>query len=156
MRNFWIIVSATMVSSCSMLIDDEAGLNTFTRPCLEEIRQFEGDASRDLPGNASSVRFTHCEVIHDPFPTIRAIARVQVKQVVCRWNHCVTAWSYTTTVSGTGFVDQDCQLQRAEIHMNPRVSALDSLIAKGEREAPAHWPEFLRRNPGVRELVCGQ
>jgi len=155
-RTFSLMVVCIGLSSCSMLIDDEAGSNPqlFPRDCLPQIRSFESDVQRELPGNASSIQFTLCQVDRTPYPVIRILSRVQLRQNVCKWGTCVTVWSYTTTVAGTGNISSDCRLESISLSMNPNVALLSPLLERAEREAPQYWPSFLEKHPEFRAVAC--
>jgi len=116
--------------------------------CLQDIRIFESEAVKHLPGNASGLRFNSCYV---EFPVVKAQAKVHLQQNTCKWGRCVTLWSFNTTVVAEGVFTANCDLEYLEISMSPRVSLLEPLIQKAEAEAPAAWPEFLRRYPEWRK-----
>jgi hypothetical protein len=82
---------------------------------------------------------------------VKAVAKVHLQQNTCKWGRCVTLWQFNTTVTAEGVFTANCDLEYLEITMSPRVQMLEPLIQKAEREAPDHWPDFLRRKPEWRK-----
>jgi hypothetical protein len=120
--------------------------------CLQDIRPFEVEAVKHLPGNASGLRFSSCQI---EFPVAQVEAKVHLQQNTCVGRRCVPLWRFDTTVTAEGVFTVNCELEHIQITMSPHVKILEPLIEKAEREAPAYWPEFIRKNPRFRELVCG-
>jgi hypothetical protein len=119
--------------------------------CLQDIRPFESEAVKHLPGNASGLRFNSCYV---EYPVVKAQAKVHLQQNTCKWGRCVTLWSSNTTVTAEGAFTANCDLEYLEISMSPNVKLLEPLIEKAEDGAPTAWPEFAKKYPKFREMFC--
>jgi hypothetical protein len=135
---------AVALSGCSVLDDDAAGASRpyYRVSCLDMARATEAEIRTELPGNASEIRFTHCEVVHNPFPVAHAIAHVRMRQNICKWGRCVAAWSYTTRVFGEAVFGLNCEMDSARIWAEPPVAVLNPLIKKAQEEIPSQWPAF--------------
>lgn len=151
---YWVL--CFFLSGCSMIEDDRAGeySNRPTKDCLSQVTPYQHEASSELPGNASSLAVRHCQIIYNPFPTIHMIADVRLRQNICKWGTCVTAWSYSTTVTGEAFLDASCNMQSARIRINPEVALLRPLANRLEMEGPANWPKLLEKHPEIKRIAC--
>lgn len=115
--------------------------------CLALIQPYEAEINAALPGNASELRFENCQI--EDFPEGRSVniqAHTRLRQNVCKWGRCVTAWSYSSKVYGMALVDENCDLRDVRIWSVPRQPLLDPLIPQAEAGVRNRWPEVKERH----------